>query len=362
MTTAYGGQLSFPALRGRMGSRDYYILLLPLSVVPRLLPAPEGSSLPVEARAQRKLVARRVPEIARYILEHEDDWLFSSITASFPEDTEPRFNPDKNDENRGTLVLPLAVELLVNDGQHRRAAIEAALKVDPTIGDQTVSVVLFPGESLERNQQMFSDLNRTVQKTSRSLDIMYDHRDPLNQITLSVAERVPLLRERVEKEGISLAAKSAKLITVSALYDNLHQLLGSVSENAKEDEIAALEERAIEFWTAATEALPQWEQILDGELRPAEARVEYISVHSVFFFALGSAGRQLVDRNQLQLLKRLGNVDFRRTNQDWQGICMLGKDIVTRRQTRYALAQMLLFLAGAVEQRPERVLTSTKGS
>ena len=40
---------------------------------------------------------------------------------------------------------------------------------------------------IERNQQMFSDLNRTVQKTSRSLDILYDHRDPMNRVTLGVS-------------------------------------------------------------------------------------------------------------------------------------------------------------------------------
>ena len=31
--------------------------------------------------------------------------------------------------------------------------------------------------------QIFSDLNRTVHKTSKSLDILYDHRLPINQIS-----------------------------------------------------------------------------------------------------------------------------------------------------------------------------------
>src|SRR5205085_11945040 len=132
----------------------------------------------------------------------------------------------------GMLGLPLGTEFLINDGQHRKAAIEEALKQNRTLEKQTISVVLFPEESLERNQQMFSDLNRTVQKTSRSLDILYDHRDPMNRITLEVADSVPLFYGRVEKDAVSLAAKSPKLATLSALYDSNQQLLGRVAEQA----------------------------------------------------------------------------------------------------------------------------------
>ncbi len=336
-----------------MGSREYYVILLPLSVVPRILPAPENARLPPEARAQRQLIGRRVPEIARYILGHEDDWLFSSLTASYPESA-AEFVASKQDPNVGTLHLPLEAELLINDGQHRRAAVEAALREDPTIGSQTISVVLFPGEDLERNQQMFSDLNRTVQKTSRSLDIMYDHRDPLNQITLSVAERVPLLRGRVDKESLSLGVRSAKLITVSALYDSLQQLLGDIPESASESKLESAEEQAVAFWVALTEAVPQWSSVAAGEQKPSQLRMEHISGHSVFFFAIGGVGRSLAQ--DLQPLQRLSEVDFRRGNPEWQGICMLGPDIVTRRQTRFALRSMLLFKIGAQPEPPPRVL------
>ena len=48
------------------------------------------------------------------------------------------------------------------------------------IGDHTIAVILFPYENLDRVQQMFSDLNKNVVKTSKSLDIMYDKRDKLS--------------------------------------------------------------------------------------------------------------------------------------------------------------------------------------
>jgi DNA sulfur modification protein DndB len=349
------GTYEFPALRGRMGSRQFFVVLLPLSVVPGLIGEPRGADLPAEVRAQRKLNERRIPEIAKYILDNEDDWLFSSLTASFDEDAD--FAPHGKDQSDvGVLRFPLTTRLVINDGQHRRAAIRRALEVDPTLGSQTISVVLFPAENLERNQQMFSDLNRTVQKTSRSLDILYDHRDPLNLITLAVAERVPLLQGRVEKESLSLASRSAKFITVSALYDMIGQYLGPMSAKLSEAQLQSFEDDSVAYWQSLTTSLSQWSDISAGHLRPAEARLEYINAHSVFFFAIGAVGHELKSRGRMDLLPELDDVDWRRTNKEWQGICMLGPDIVTRRQTRAALRQQILYRLGLESEPPRHVL------
>jgi DNA sulfur modification protein DndB len=359
MTTQTLGFYEFPALRGRMGKRSFYVVLFPLSVVPTIIASPRGASLPPEVRAQRKLNEKRVPEIARYILSNEEDWLFSSLTASFDEEEE--FIPSKGNPDMGVLRFPLTTRLLINDGQHRRAAIERALDVDPTLGSQTISIVLFPGESLERNQQMFSDLNRTVQKTSRSLNIMYDHRDPLNQITLAVTERVPLLKNRVEKESMSLAVRSAKFITVSALYDSISQFVGPLPHNSSDRRIQEMEDAATDYWKRLTDTLDEWRSIEDATLRPAEARLEYINAHAVFFFAIGSVGYFLRDQDKLNILPRLAQIDWRRVNREWQGICMLGPDIVTRRQTRAALRQQILFKLG-VGEAPQPVLQQMTGA
>jgi DNA sulfur modification protein DndB len=352
------GQLSFPAIKGEMAGRSYYVLLLPLAVVPTLLWVPDGTELTPEARAQRKLNERRIPEITRYILEHEDSWIFSSLTASFEE--EERFVASNTDPNMGKLHLPITAKLLVNDGQHRRAAIERALRSDPTLGSQTISVVLFPAEDLERNQQMFSDLNRTVQKTSRSLDIIYNHRDPLNAITLALEERVKILRGRVEKESQSLAVRSAKLVTVSALYDMTAQFVGSsLNERSQEAEVQLWEDRLVDLWCRLEGSLGNWRDITAGELRPAEARAEYINVHAVFFFAIGAVARVMLDEGMFDGLKDVANIDWRRTNKEWQGVCMLGPDIVTRRQTRAALRDVILWKLGARSTKPEPVLALT---
>ncbi len=353
-------QMSFPAVKGRQGTRDFYVAMFPLNVIPRLFTFRDWSELPPEVRAQRVLSGRRVPEITRYILEHEDDWVFSSLTASFKADEV--FTPSELDPNIGVLQVPLDAEFLINDGQHRRAAIEEALRENRSLGEQTISVVLFPEEDIERNQQMFSDLNRTVQKTSRSLDILYDHRDPMNRITQEVANAVEVFRSRVEREKVSLSARSPKFITLSALYDANEQLLGKMKESeADEEKEAENRDLAVVFWDSVTENIPEWTMVRDGNLKPPEARAEFVHCHAVAFWALASAGRELIkgypdEVNWKARLAHLGEIDWRKTNPDWQGICMLGTDIITRRQTREATADYIKWHLGLIAEKPGAVL------
>src|SRR5579883_3525600 len=279
--------LSFPAMRGRMGKRDYFVAMVKLSLVPKLFKFRDWAELPPEQRAQRVIQKSRIPEITQYILDNEDGYLFSSLTASF--DCEPKFTPANGRDDIGILEIPFDADLVINDGQHRRAAIEEALKENPKLGEETISVVLFPFEDLGRMQQMFSDLNRTARTTSKSLNILYNQRDLMSQITLTIIERVEAFKGLVDKDRVSLALRSPKLFTLAAIYDATHALLGSVV-NAVYDEKLAL---ALEFWEEVAKNMPEWQKVKSGDLRPMELRQEFIHSHAVVLCALGSMGQTL---------------------------------------------------------------------
>ena len=51
-------------------------------------------------------------------------------------------------------------------------------------------------------------------------------------------------------------------------------------------------DRAVEFWTAITEHIPEWGEIRDGHLKPSEARAEFVHCHAVGFWAPATAGRR----------------------------------------------------------------------
>ena len=201
-----------------MGRREYYSLLVPLSEIPHLFKFNDWAGCTPELQAQRVLNKARVPDITSYILENDDGFLFSSITASYS--CPVKFTSSAESAEVGTLEMYLEnLEFIINDGQHRCAAIAAALKENPALGKEKISVLLFETESIERLQQMFSDLNRFVQQTSKSLGMLYDRRDNLSALTMELAEQVDVFRRIVEKEKVTIPRRSPKLFTISALYE-----------------------------------------------------------------------------------------------------------------------------------------------
>src|SRR5206468_336260 len=137
-----GMTLTFPAMHGIMGKRDFYVAIMKVALVPKLFKFRDWAELPPEQRAQRVIQKSRIPEIAQYILDNEDGYLFSSLTASF--NCEPTFTPVPGHTDLGVLQMPFEADLVINDGQHRRAAIEEALSQNPQLGQESISVVLFP--------------------------------------------------------------------------------------------------------------------------------------------------------------------------------------------------------------------------
>jgi DNA sulfur modification protein DndB len=333
-------KLSFPAMRGRIGNREYYVAMMKMNVVPKLFKFKDWGELPPEQRAQRVVQKSRIPEITQYILDNEDGYLFSSLTASF--NCEPEFTTlDAAHPDLGLLEVPLESDFVINDGQHRRAAIEEALSQNPKLGEETISVVLFPWEDLDRMQQMFSDLNRTARTTSKSLNILYNHRDLLSQVALIVAERVEVFKNMVDKDRVSLPLRSPKLFTLGSLYDATAALLNTVIEADMDDK----QNLAIDFWEAVGQNMPEWAKVKNGDMKPFELRQEFIHTHAVVLWGIGAMGQTLVSQHpddwaaKLRGLRSdstggLRGIDWRRTNREWQGIAMSCTDVVNRRQSR----------------------------
>ena len=163
---------NFPAIQGVQAGREFYVSMCPLRLLPRLFQF-DDEVLQPELRAQRVLNRGRVPEIARYIVGNPDSYTFSAITASIDGDVEfASIGQDSPAALRmGTLTVSMESRFIINDGQHRRAAIEAALQEAHKLGDETIAVVFFIDRGLQRCQQMFADLNRHAVKPSASLGI-----------------------------------------------------------------------------------------------------------------------------------------------------------------------------------------------
>jgi DNA sulfur modification protein DndB len=323
----------FPAIRGIQARRQYFVSMCPLRLIPKIFLFDE-EELNAEVRAQRVLNKNRVPEIARYVLDNREDYVFSAITASI--DAEINFTPigDTGEASHvGTLHVPMDAKFIINDGQHRRAAIEIALRENPEMGDESIAVVFFLDRGLDRCQQMFADLNRHAIRPSRSLGVLYDHRDDKAQLAKLVALKSPLFRGIVEMERSTLSKRSRKLFTLSALYNATTELLdGQEYKNRK-----AASEVAINYWDEVAKHIPEWQLVRDGKLTAGEVRKDFIHSHGIAMQVLGGVGRILLRdhaKDWQRRLRPLKQLDWSRTNQDlWEGRTMVGGRITKTGQT-----------------------------
>src|SRR5438270_4070276 len=206
----------FSALKGTQAGRDYFVAMCPMKLIPKIFLFDEDE-IPASLRAQRALNRARVPEIARYLVENPKEYVFSSLTASI--DCGVRFQPSNNgNPSIGLLIAPMTAKFIINDGQHRRAAIEEDLRMRPELGDEIISVVFFTDGGLKRSQQMFADLNKHAIRPTKSLGILYDLRDPLSQLACKLSRDVPYFKGLTETEKTTISNRSIKLFTLSSIY------------------------------------------------------------------------------------------------------------------------------------------------
>jgi DNA sulfur modification protein DndB len=335
-------KVSVPAMRGQIGQRTYYSTLMKLNAIPKMFTFRDWIEFTPEDREQRVLNKKRVPDIAKYMLDNEDGYLFASITASYK--CPVTFKPNNGDEDIGFLEMEFEdANFVINDGQHRCAAIVQAIKENPSLGEESISVLLFPYENRDRVQQMFSDLNRFVAKTSKSLDILYDKRDELARVTLAIADEIDVFKDMVDKDAISLPVRSRKLFSLAALYDANEELLKSF-KGGDEGSFNALKARAREYWVEVTKHMPDWQKVKSEGMRATDLRQESICTHAVVLRAIGAMGSDLLEKHADDWKVRLGalrSINWLKKNPEWENVCVIAGSVSSNRQSRAATKAFL---------------------
>lgn len=311
--------VSFPVIRGLQAHREYYVSMWTLRTLCRMTIF-DGDDLSAEMRAQRTLNTARIPEIANYILDNPNDYVFSALTVSI--DSEVAFDKVDEQGKLGMLRVPTAARFIINDGQHRHAAIKAALEERPELAHETIAVVFFLDVGIRRSQQMFADLNRYAIRPSRSLGLLYDHRNDKAKLAKLVVLESTKFRDIVEMEKSSLARRSRKLFTLSAFYNACADLVeGLASGNLVEDATMARD-----YWEAVEQHFPSWGLVREGRMTASDVREGFIHSHGIALQALGKAGNALLKsqrKNWKKDLAPLEQIDWSRKNTKvWEGRAM----------------------------------------
>ena len=208
--------ISFPAIRGIQAGHEYYIVMCPLKRLKKIFTLDE-SMLAESDKAQRVMNHSRIPQITRYIQSNRQDYTFSAITACIEGQTffEP-ISANGHGNKIGNLVVDEDAEFYLTDGQHRSAAIQQALEEDPSLGDETISVVFFVNKNLSQRQRIFRDLNLYPVPTSKSIAVLYGS-SPEESLTNQVVQDSQFFNGVVEYSS-RISKRSAKFYMHSSLH------------------------------------------------------------------------------------------------------------------------------------------------
>jgi len=231
------------------------------------------------------------------------------------------FVPDPSvgsDGKIGRLHISMESCLLINDGQHRRAAIEEALKVKPELGNESISVVFFYDKGLKRSQQMFSDLNKNAIKPTKSLGILYDHRDEFSRFIVKMTHDLDIFHNRTEMEKTSISNRSTKFFTLNGISEATKYLLKLKTKIVTPDS----QNTAFEFWNAVSKNIPEWSLLIEKKVNPRDLRMDTVHSHTNMLNALGIMGHVLISQypdSWKSKLKGLQKMDWARDSSIWEG-------------------------------------------
>ena len=330
----------FPVVKGIQAEKEYYIAMVPLKMLSKLFPTDDEYVLP-EYRAQRKINEARIPIISRYILDNRESYVFSALAASI--DGDFRFSSASGTADAGVLEVNMDSKFLINDGQHRKAAILEALKEEPSLGDETIPIVFFADKGLARSQQIFTDLNKNAVKTSNSISELYDSRDQMAVMTRDIISRIEFLNAYTDKEKDILGKFSSSLFTLNTFYTANKTIVGRGSiNNAKEF--------LLDFWNCVCKHMPQWQELEHKEITKIDLRENYIATQSIVIHALGRIGNYLFQHQEIDMeecLTRLDHVNWHRGSQQWylRAINQNGR-IITSKKAALLIANVIKSAVG----------------
>ena len=330
---------TFEAVKGIQAKKEFYVAMCTLKSVAKLFSF-NDPSVPAEARSQRTLRKSRIPRIKDYIVDYSDEYIFSSLTVSVADKINFHPIPNNKSKNLGIISISQDATILINDGQHRVAAIKMAIEEIPEILTETISVVFFEDAGLKRSQQMFSDLNKNAVKPTKSLGVLYDSRDPFSSFIVSMIRNVDIFRNLTEVEKTTISNRSKYIFTLNGISESTKIVLGKSKKLNKSEKILA-----IDYWNEVTKNMPDWILLIKKKVTAAELRKDYVHASTNMLHALAMAGRIMLaeyPNSWKRKLVGLNRIDWNRTNKLWEGKFILNGKMIKNRKGIISAANIIL--------------------
>lgn len=202
----------------------------------------------VDADVQRPEVARRIPQIAKYVLDNDGYFGAALLTIT---------GPVMLDENR--LIVDHECRIVVNDGQHRIAGIRRAIEDDPDAMqerlDDDLPVVIYVDLSREEQRQLFADLNLNAAKPPKAIGLSYNDRNTAVKIAKRLIEKCACFRGKVNYLKTRIGKRDPELFTFSIIVDIVQAMFDDLMPDMTVDEIERRADAAAAFWRQVDEVM-----------------------------------------------------------------------------------------------------------
>lgn len=213
--------IDIPAIRGILGEKTYYTATFTFEQIAERVKRIDKelhTSESLREQLQRALTDNH-KSIKEYILTQKEHFFNALVLAVY--DGDPTWNELEFEFNdiryysMGFLHLNGNERIFPVDGQHRVEGIKSALKENPNLKDETITVIFIGHhdnpEGKEKTRRIFSTLNRYAKPVSLGDNIALDEDDVVAITTRDLLEKYPLFMNK----NVKIDKKSSK-----ALADN----------------------------------------------------------------------------------------------------------------------------------------------
>jgi len=319
-----------PALQAKMGDWRYYVTVMKMGKVARECRLAEEihADKDLDALLQRAIQDRVEKEMVPYLLNEPQRFYGALVVAVYG--GEPEFSPVRVDEHEliddkdrgsygfGLLRFDGSQVYYALDGQHRLKSIQEAIRIEPDLAKEEITVIILKHEDskegLQRTRRLFSTLNRRAKPTSSGMNIAIDEDDGVAILTRRLVKESSILKGLVlsslgSKQLASTKSNDSYITTLSSLYEVNEILLGAYNEGTQidkdfkqfrpsSDDLDNYYLFLEDIWKQMLDCCPGFESIKSGKQKPGELR-----------FLLDSDGLPAVDDAQKNIPG--GNVFFR---------------------------------------------------
>ena len=236
--------LYLSSLRGIIGDWTYYPCLMKFRDIAERVNLAEEiyQSKTLSELVQRELRRHRGKEIKTYLIQQKQRFFNSLIVAVYEGEpnwygiTNLRPNkkldvhkvPDEVIESIGFLGLNGRERLFALDGQHRLVGIKEAVKENPELGDDELTVIFIAHQTnsvgKERSRRLFTTLNKNAKPVSKGEIIALDEDDAMAITVRRLVMGNPMFMEdRILNNATNNipTSNSTCITTIGNLYDLL---------------------------------------------------------------------------------------------------------------------------------------------